>query len=87
MPKGPSGQKRPALVLALFVIASPVLAEPAAEKAPARDEKPIIYYGPGLDSFSPPSPVIVGGTSGTPLPSAEKPEKPKPAPKKALGNA
>ena len=85
MPKGPSGQKHSAaLVLALLVIASPAVAQ-EQKQAPAKAGKPIIYYGPGLDSFSPPSPVIIGGTAAAPPPA--RPETPKPAPKKAPGSA
>lgn len=100
MPKGPSGQKRPApaCLLALFVLAGPAFAQ-APE--PGADQKPYILDAPplgGLKSFSPPTPVTVI-VPGDPVPKVgptpprfepraplAPPQKPDPAPpKKGLG--
>ena len=56
-------------ILALLAIASPVFAEAPAENqgAPVQDQKPFIHDGPGLNGFSPPAPVTIGGAFVAPL--------------------
>ena len=62
-------------ILALLTIASPAFAETPADtqKAPAQDQKPYVNDGPGLNSFSPPAPVTIGGVTVAPSPNGGKP--------------
>ena len=71
-------------IAVLLAIASPAFAETPAVSQSA-SEKPFIYDGPGLNSFSPPESVAIGTATVVPVPAIEtRPVVPqrKPLPRK-----